>query len=110
MPLAYRTTAWPLRRIMYLLMLVSPISSSGWDLHAVGVFNPDILWRLRKPDNNNAIAGVRYQRPNATGVDPGSSGAFGLSPQFSFGNTSRFLGFRGPGTRNLDISVFRMFW
>lgn len=93
----------------------------GWGFHAVAVVQSGYPLAITQP-NNNSVVGANYQRPNATGQDAASSGstadringwfnpaAFSQAPQFSFGNTSRFLNVRGPNTRNLDLSVFKTF-
>jgi hypothetical protein len=68
------------------------------------------------------VIGATYQRPNATGISPLTSGsvdqritdwlnpaAFSDAPQFTFGNISRFINVRGPGLFDWDMSVFKNF-
>src|SRR5262249_33982569 len=72
--------------------------------------------------NQNSSIGTGEQRPNATGVSPSMSGsvedrinayinpaAFSLAPAFTFGNLSRSIGYRGPGMKNWDASIFKNF-
>ena len=62
------------------------------------------------------------QRPNASGVSPVVSGsveerlngyiskaAFTTAPAYTFGNLARTIGYRGPGMKNWDISLFKDF-
>lgn len=93
----------------------------GWAINAVGIIQSGFPLAITQP-NNNSVVGASYQRPNATGIDaatPGSTtdringwlnpAAFSQAPQFTFGNISKFLNVRGPGTRNLDLSIFKTF-
>ena len=63
--------------------------------------------------NNNSVIGASYQRPNATGIAPATSGstveringwlnpaAFSQAASYSFGNVSRSIDVRGPGLFN----------
>jgi hypothetical protein len=72
--------------------------------------------------NQNSVAGVSVQRPNATGISPETGGspetrlydyinpaAFSLAPAYSFGNVSRTIAMRGPGQANADFSLFKTF-
>jgi hypothetical protein len=72
--------------------------------------------------NNNSVIGGSYQRPNATGVSPETTGstddringwlnpaAFTQAVQFTFGNISRFIDVRGPSLFNWDLSLFKSF-
>ena len=60
------------------------------------------------------------QRPNASGISPAVDGsvqdrldgyinraAFTQAPQFTFGNLSRTIPYRGPGQANWDLSLFK---
>lgn len=93
----------------------------GWSVNAFGVIQSGYPLSVTQP-NNNAVIGASYQRPNATGVSAATEGsttdrlngwfnpaAFSQASQFTFGNVSRFLNVRGPGTRNLDLSIFKTF-
>lgn len=95
--------------------------AGGWSINALGVIQSGYPLSVTQP-NNNSVTGASYQRPNATGVPAASTGstteridgwfnlaAFSQAPQFTFGNVSRFLNVRGPGTRNLDVSIFKTF-
>ncbi len=95
----------------------------GWSLNSWGVIQTGYPLSVTQP-NNNSVIGASYQRPNATGVSPVTTGstddrvlngwlnpaAFSQAPQFTFGNTSRFLDVRGPGLFNWDMSVSKAFF
>jgi len=72
--------------------------------------------------NLNSTIGTSVQRPNATGLSPETSGsiqdrlskyispaAFSQAPQYTFGNVSRTITERGPGTANIDFSMFKTY-
>jgi hypothetical protein len=93
----------------------------GWSANAFGVIQSGYPLSVTQP-NNNSVIGASYQRPNATGVLPETSGsvdsrvsdwlnpaAFSQAAQFTFGNISRFIDVRGPGLFNWDLSVFKAF-
>jgi len=93
----------------------------GWSANAFGVMQTGYPLSVTQP-NNNSVIGASYQRPNATGVAPATSGsvdsrvtdwlnpaAFSQAAQFTFGNVSRFIDVRGPGLFNWDLSVFKTF-
>ncbi|MBV9506169.1 MAG: carboxypeptidase regulatory-like domain-containing protein [Acidobacteriia bacterium] len=91
--------------------------AGGWSFNAFGVIQSGYPLSVTQP-NNNSVLGTSYQRPNATGIStatPGSTddritgwlnpAAFSQAPQFTFGNTGRFLDVRGPGLFNWDLSL-----
>lgn len=93
----------------------------GWSVNAFSVIQSGYPLSITQ-NNNNSVVGASYQRPNATGVDPATSGstvqriygwlnptAFSQAPAFTFGNVSRFIAVRGPGLFNWDVSVFKTF-
>ena len=93
----------------------------GWSANAFGVIQSGYPLAVTQP-NNNSVIGASCQRPDATGISPETTGstvdhingwlnaaAFTQAPQFTFGNTSRFLNVRGPGLFNWDLSVFKAF-
>lgn len=93
----------------------------GWSANAFGVIQSGYPLSVTQP-NNNSVVGASYQRPNATGIPPATSGstvdringwlnpaAFSQADAFTFGNTSRFLNVRGPGQFNWDLSLFKSF-
>ncbi len=97
------------------------LAVGGWSLNAFGVIQTGYPLSVTQ-SNNNSIFGASYQRPNATGISPETSGstddringwlnpaAFSLAPAYTFGNTTRFLDVRGPGLFNFDVSVFKSF-
>ena len=93
----------------------------GWSANAFGVIQTGYPLSVTQT-NNNSVLGASYQRPNATGVSPLTSGstddrindwlnpaAFSAAPEFTFGDTSRFIDARGPGLFNWDLSLFKTF-
>jgi len=93
----------------------------GWSLNAFGVIQTGYPLSVTQP-NGNTLIGASYQRPNATGVSPVTSGstdqrlndwinpaAFSVAPELTFGNLSRFLTARGPGLFNWDVSLDKKF-
>ena len=93
--------------------------AGGWSANAVGILQTGFPLAVTQP-NNNSVIGASFQRPNATGVSPGTSGsaaaringwlnpaAFSQAPLFTFGNTTPFLADRGPGVFNWDMSGFK---
>jgi trimeric autotransporter adhesin len=95
--------------------------AGGWSLNAFGTIQSGFPLSITQP-NNNSVIGASYQRPNATGISPATSGstdqrinnwlnpaAFSQAPQFTFGDISRFIGVRGPGLFNWDASLFKSF-
>ena len=93
----------------------------GWSANAFSVIQSGYPLSVTQP-NNNSVFGASYQRPNATGTSPATSGstdsrinswlnpaAFSQASLLTFGNTSRFLNVRGPGLFNWDLSAFKTF-
>jgi len=93
----------------------------GWTANAVSTIQNGYPLSVTQTNNNSAI-GASYQRPNATGVDPATSGstdqriadwlnpaAFTQAAAYTFGNTSRFLNVRGPGLFSWDLSLNKSF-
>jgi hypothetical protein len=93
----------------------------GWSVNAISVIQSGYPLSVTQP-NNNSVIGASYQRPNATGISPATSGstvdrindwlnpaAFSQAPEFTFGDISRFLNVRGPGLFNVDLSLFKTF-
>jgi trimeric autotransporter adhesin len=94
----------------------------GWSINAVNVFSAGFPTQFFMNNNLNSPFGTARQRPNATGIDPASSGsvgdringwfnpaAFTTTPVLEFGNVTRTVGVRGPGQVNWDISLFKNF-
>jgi hypothetical protein len=93
----------------------------GWSVNGVTVYqdgSPLFIFQ----QNLNSVIGTGEQRPNATGISPAMSGsveqrlygyinpaAFSQAPAFTFGNVSRSIGLRGPGSKNWDASIFKNF-
>ena len=95
--------------------------AGGWSANAFGVIQTGYPLSVTQP-NNNSVIGASYQRPNATGLGPETSGpvdsringwlnpaAFTQAGQFTFGDISRFITARGPGLFNWDLSLFKTF-
>src|SRR6185369_4963671 len=93
----------------------------GWSANVVSVIQAGYPLAISQP-NNNSVFGASTQRPNATGVSPEvdlpfakridgwiNPAAFSQAGQFTFGNLSRTIGMRGPGTVSWDVSVFKSF-
>jgi trimeric autotransporter adhesin len=100
---------------------LTDLAVGGWSLNVFNVIQSGYPLSVTQA-NNNSIFGASYQRPNATGISPVTSGstddringwlnpaAFSLSPAYTFGNTTRFLDVRGPGLFNFDVSIFKSF-
>ena len=92
----------------------------GWTFNGVSVFQTGFPLQVVDTKNFNSSYGYAVQRPNATGVSPTTSGdletrlnayfnpaAFSTAPQYTFGNVSRTLPYRGPGQVNWDLSLFK---
>jgi len=92
----------------------------GWTFNGVSVFQTGFPLQVIDTKNFNSSYGYAVQRPNATGVSPTTSGdlesrlngyfnpaAFSTAPQYTFGNVSRTLNYRGPGQVNWDLSLFK---
>ena len=95
--------------------------AGGWVINAIALIQTGYPLVITQQNNNSSI-GATYQRPNATGISPVTSGsidqringwlnpaAFSQAPQYTFGNISRDINARGPGLYNWDISVFKTF-
>jgi hypothetical protein len=105
------------------------LNHSKWLDYAVGgwSFNGTNIYQMGTPlfifqTNLNSVIGTGEQRPNATGISPSMPGsveqrlggyinpaAFSTAPAFTFGNVSRDIGYRGPGMKNWDASLFKNF-
>jgi hypothetical protein len=93
----------------------------GWTINAVAVYQTGFPLQIYQTNNNSAY-GYAAQRPNATGVAPGTSGsvenrlydyinasAFSLAPAATFGNVGRTIPLLGPGQKNWDMSLFKTY-
>lgn len=91
----------------------------GWSINTIGIVQDGFPLNVTQPNNNSPL-GASVQRPNATGINPATSGspdqrigdwinpaAFTQVPEFAFGNISRFLTLRGPDLFNWDASLFK---
>ena len=92
----------------------------GWSVNGTAQYRTGFPLAITQNTNNNSIIGASLQRPNATGVSPATSGsvesrldgyinaaAFSTAPAFTFGDLARTIGYRGPGQKNWDISLFK---
>jgi hypothetical protein len=93
----------------------------GWSINSVIVYQTGFPLQIYQTNNNSAY-GYGAQRPNATGVNPATSGsvesriydyinpaAFSLAPAATFGDISRTLPMLGPGQKNWDMSLFKTY-
>jgi hypothetical protein len=96
--------------------------AGGWQVNVVNLIQTGFPLAITQDQNFNSVIGAGVQRPNATGTSPVTSGriqdrldgyldpkAFTNAPQFTFGNVSRSIGYRGPGTANWDFSLMKTF-
>ncbi|MBL8217378.1 MAG: hypothetical protein JNK87_42045, partial [Bryobacterales bacterium] len=99
---------------------VTNLVLGGWSVNAVTTLQTGFPLQVYMNNNGNGALGTARQRPNATGVSPEVGGDFGPridnwinkaafteAAAFTFGNVTRTLGMRGPGTANWDISIFK---
>src|SRR5262249_23131001 len=97
------------------------LAIGGWSANFVSVIQSGYPLAITQ-SNNNSVFGASTQRPNATGqaadVDAPfakrldgwiNPAAFGVAPQFTYGNVSRVIPLRGPGQVNFDVSLFKTF-
>jgi hypothetical protein len=93
----------------------------GWSINGVLVYQTGFPLQIYQTNANSAY-GYGAQRPNTTGVAPGTDGsveerlgdyinpaAFSLAPQGTFGSVSRTISLLGPGQKNWDLSVFKSY-
>lgn len=98
------------------------LALGGWSINTVSTMQTGYPMQVFMNNNTNGVFGNSRQRPNATGVSPEASGAFGSridgwfnpaafsnASQFTFGNVTRTIDMRGPGQVNWDVSVFKTF-
>ena len=98
------------------------LALGGWSFNAVTVYQTGFPLAISQAANNNSPFGGAGQRPNATGVSPATSGnlmsridgyfnpaAFSSVPKYQFGNLSRTISLRGPGTSEWNMSIFKTF-
>ena len=91
----------------------------GWQVNAVASLQSGFPLAVVQQNLNSAL-GMGVQRPNASGISPAMEGsiqtrldnyinraAFTQAPQFTFGNLSRTIDYRGPGQANWDLSLFK---
>lgn len=97
------------------------LALGGWQVNAVSSFQGGFPLSIVQ-QNLNAALGMGVQRPNAAGISAAMEGdvqqrldgyinraAFSQAGQFTFGNLSRTIDYRGPGQANWDLSLFKTF-
>ena len=92
----------------------------GWSIGGFYTLDAGRPVAVSSPNNSNSLGGGTGMRPNATGVSAALPGgpqicdnclyfnpaAFTQTPQFAFGNVSRYLpGVNNPTSSNLDASI-----
>jgi hypothetical protein len=98
------------------------LAVGGWQVNFTNIYQTGFPLAIYQSTNNNSVIGTAVQRPNASGVSPVVSGsveerlngyinksAFTTAPAYTFGNLARTIGYRGPGMKNWDISLFKDF-
>jgi hypothetical protein len=93
----------------------------GWSINGVLTYQTGFPLQIYQTNANSAY-GYGAQRPNTTGVTPGTDGsvesrlgdyinpaAFSVAPQGTFGSVARTISLLGPGQKNWDLSVFKSF-
>ncbi len=94
----------------------------GWQINGIATFQRGIPIAISNGGNSTGLNSPGI-RATATGINPEVDGsiagrlndffnqaAFVQTPNFKFGNVGRFLpNVRGPGTHNLDFSIFKNF-
>ncbi|MFL6465466.1 MAG: carboxypeptidase regulatory-like domain-containing protein [Bryobacteraceae bacterium] len=101
---------------------LTDLAVGGWQVNFTNVYQTGFPLAIYQSTNNNSILGTGVQRPNATGISPEVSGsvesrlngyinpaAFSSAAAYTYGNLARTLGYRGPGMKNWDISLFKNF-
>lgn len=94
----------------------------GWQLNLTNIYQTGFPLAIYSSTNLNSALGTGVQRPNATGVSPVMPGsvvsrlsdyinpaAFSAAPAYTFGDVARTIPYRGPGTANWDMSLFKDF-
>lgn len=101
---------------------LTDLAVGGWQVNFTNIYQTGFPLLIAQNTNLNAVLGTGVQRPNATGIAPNVSGsvqsrlngyinaaAFASPGSYAFGNTSRSINYRGPGTKSWDISLFKNF-
>jgi hypothetical protein len=97
------------------------LAVGGWTVNFQTTIQTGFPLAISQSNLNSSI-GTSVQRPNATGTPADTSGsiesrlknyinpaAFSLAPQYAYGNLSRTITERGPGTANIDFSMFKTY-
>ena len=112
------------RHRKYLSSVAAPADwiLGGWQVNGIATFQGGLPLAISNGGNFANVFSVG-QRPNTNGKNPQIGGGideridqyfdttvFSQAGNFTFGNVSRFVGnLRGPGTNNIDFSLFKDF-
>lgn len=102
---------------------LTDLALGGWSINLVNTTQSGYYLNITSSSNLNSSLYTASQRPNATGVNPATSGsvgsrinsgwlnpaAFSQAPAFTFGNVSRTLPVLGPGLYDWNASLFKSF-
>lgn len=93
------------------------LAIGGWSIAGIAVIQTGFPIEITQANLNSSF-GAAVQRPNATGVNPATSGslenrlsdyfnpaAFSIVPEYVFGDLARTIPMRGPGLANFDASI-----
>ena len=98
------------------------LALGGWQVNFTNIYQTGFPLAIYQNNNLNSVLGTGVQRPNATGAAANMSGsvetrlnsyinpaAFSTAQSYTYGNLSRTINYRGPGTKNWDLSLFKNF-
>lgn len=99
------------------------LAVGGWSINLTNQTQSGFYLNILSAFNDNSVMFTASERPNATGVNPATSGSVGsrvnsgwLNPAaftrpdpLTFGNAARTMPVLGPGLYNWDASVFKSF-
>jgi len=102
---------------------LADLAVGGWSLNLTNQTQTGFYLNILAANNDNSVMFTASERPNATGVNPATSGSVGsrvnsgwLNPAafsqptpLTFGNTARTMPVLGPGLYNWDASLFKNF-
>jgi hypothetical protein len=97
------------------------LAVGGWTINTTGLISSGSPLSITQTNNSVGCNGC-IQRPNATGIDPATTGsvdqridgwlnlaAFSQAPAYTYGNLSATIPVYGPGMFNFDASMFKTF-
>jgi len=110
------------RRFLSSVPMAADWVLGGWQVNGIATFQTGLPIAIGNGQNNTNIFAVG-QRPNTNGKNPKIDGGidgridryfdtsvFSQAAIFTFGNLSRFVpNLRGPGSNNIDFSLFKNF-